>query len=372
MTYFRVFAALMISAAALSSRADAQAECRRPAARQATQGETVVLTETKTFPCRIVFANTPVALRGDADPAITDIGKHVARGPDGRFYTNASKGADVHVWNANGQLLRVFGREGSGPGEFARSGKYIGFNRDGNIYISDNNRRWSIFSPALEFIKTVPTAVTGAGFLTNDGLFVATARTGKAFGVFDFAKPATDGSPGVVREFGTPIMRTSRVVTPSTGANFWAAPRDGPGAAYELELWRTDGTLLRTIRRNVPWFPAAGAEPSSEIEILNDDGTGILLVGLMIPNAEKFVDAGKETDASKRRANQDAAIDIYFEAIDGNAGVVLASWGPFHPSAAMKTLPIGFFPRSRTGYRLEENADGFEILRMVELKLVAN
>jgi hypothetical protein len=256
--------------------------------------------------------------------------------------------------------------------------KTFAFGSQGRVFVGDQppNRRWSVFSSTLAFERTISAGITGIGnnddgFLTADGLYVSSAQsvaqTGSAFGVFDFA-PNSDGQPRVVRQFGKPVPQTPRIVTPSTGLNFWAAPREGPGAAYELELWRTDGTLLRTIRRDAPWFPRTDA--GSEMEIMSDDGTGIVLIGLMIPNAAKM-EAVAKADPSQRRALQDAAIDIYFEAIDGNAGVVLASWGPYPPSIALKSLPNGFIPRSRTGYRFESDADGFSMARIVELRLVA-
>jgi hypothetical protein len=300
------------------------------------------------------------------------------------------------VWTPGGQFARVFGREGSGPGELARGAKYIGFGPGGNLHIADNNRRWSIFSPAFDFIRNLPATATGtglsnAGFFTSDGLFVGSggnvARTGNSFAVFDFSQTQTDGSPRLVRAFGTSAARRARPVAPSIGTNFWAGPPESGEDGYVFELWRTDGTLLRTIRRDVPWFtkrtavapsaprphsegPRDPTVPPPEFEIVHDDGTGILFVLVMMPNPSKWRDLNDVTDRTRRRAMQNEMIDIYFEAIDGNSGVILASWGPQHPEAALKVLPSGLFAGSRSGYRREENADGFGIMRIVELRLV--
>jgi hypothetical protein len=150
-----------VASSALSAPLPGQVDCKRPAARQFAQGETVVLTETTGFPCRILFVNGQVALRADSHPDITDIGQYVARSPDGRFFTAASRGAEVHVWDAEGKFVRILGREGKGPGEFARSGKFIGFSRSGDVFIADNQRRWSVFSSGLEFLRTLPATATG-------------------------------------------------------------------------------------------------------------------------------------------------------------------------------------------------------------------
>jgi hypothetical protein len=296
------------------------------------------------------------------------------------------------VWDAEGKFVRILGREGKGPGEFARSGKFIGFSRSGDVFIADNQRRWSVFSSGLEFLRTLPATATGTamsntGFITDDGLFVGSgaSRTGNAFTVFDLSRPATEGSPMVVRSFGKATAGRARPVTPATGLNFWAGPAENSADGYVFELWQTDGTLLRTFRRDVPWFKTRSVAttrrpdgapdesvPPPEFEVVNDDGTGILLVEIMMPNAAKWRDLSQVTDRVQRRALQNEMIDIYLEAIDGNSGVVLASWGPQHPEAAIKVIPTGFFARSRTGYRREEDADGFGILRIVELRLVAN
>lgn len=352
----------------------AQGECKRSPARPVVQGEVITLKETAKFPCRIEFVASATALRGDADPSISDLGQYVARGPDGRFYT-PSRSGEIYVWSPTGQFVRSFGKNGGGPGEFVGGAAAIQFGRDGTLLIGDRTR-WSMFSPALEFQRTVGASATGGGrgttFLTTDGQLVSAtaqvARAGNAFALFDLSANA-DGQPRLVRAFGTASPQALRQIAPSSAMNFWAAPFDGKGGGYTLELWRTDGTHLRTINRDVPWFVTdpGGKVPPPEMEIVHDDGTGIAFVSLMAPNVAKWKAAGEQPD----RATMNAMIDIYFEAIDGASGTVFASWGPFHPDEAMKSLPAGFFPRTRTGYRREQNADGFTVMRIVDLKLVS-
>jgi hypothetical protein len=107
------------------------------------------------------------------------------------------------------------------------------------------------------------------------------------------------------------------------------------------------------------------------LEILHYDGSGIVIVGWMVPepNPTRWRTLAEIEDRARRRSLQDEMIDIYIEAIDTDAGIVLASMGPVHPSVAAPSVPTGFVPRSRLGYRRDEAPDGTQILRIIELRL---
>jgi hypothetical protein len=360
----------------------ASAPCVRPAARQMADGETVVLIETARFPCTLQLVNTAVSLRADSGGKVEEIGTMVFRGPDGRFYTSMNAGGQVSVWNPDGSWNRNFGRMGQGPAEFARGPKTILFDRQGRLFIGDNNRRWSIFSPTYELVATIPAGIMGVGgfasaaILDDGNLLSSVAGRAAAFQIFDLSQPNAS-SPPVVRAFGHAMGR-SRRLSYSGGNTFWAAAPDGAGLGYMIELWRTDGTLVRTIRRDVPWMPrsspamSGGQLPPPEMEVVHEDGTGLIFVVVMIPN-KTFLDlspADRRNQAPDGPANK--AIDIHIEVVDANAGVVLASTGPIHPAEAMKQLPSGFFRGTRQGYRREEDANGFPVMRIVEYQLAAN
>ncbi|HKS07652.1 MAG TPA: hypothetical protein VJR92_15225 [Gemmatimonadaceae bacterium] len=342
----------------------------------------ITLTETTRFPCTLQFVNTAIALRADPGGSVEEIGSTVARGPDGRFYTSMSRAGSISVWKPDGTWLRNFGTYGQGPGELARGTHNILFDKAGRLYVGDNNRRWTIFSPTYEFVRTVPggamgTGALGSAALLDDGNLVSSFKAaGGAFHIYDVTQ-TTATVPPVVRSMGPALQMGGQRISHAGGNTFWTAPPDGEGLGYVLEQWRTDGTLVRTIRRAVPWMRSGDAAklgsplPPPEIEGLHDDGTGIVYVTLMVPN-KTFLDI---TPEQRRDRSPDGAmnksIDIYIEAIDVNAGVVLGAIGPIHPAEATKLIPLGYLRASRLAYRREEDADGFPIMRIVEAQLTS-
>jgi hypothetical protein len=347
------------------------------------------------------MVESSVALRADADGKIPDFGIGVVRARDGRLYTSTRHG-QVAVWNSSGGFVEMIGMAGPGPGEFASGALQLHLDPRGFLYARDNNHRWSVFSASHQFVRSY--SAVGMGYdarrsvFVDDGTFL-TADLGSAqraeffFRVFDFAKegelPATpnprSGSggylPTLVRSFvpipdaerRIPGAYLSRLVSYSGGRTFWAGPPMNGGRGYELQQFSTDGVLRRTIRREVPWFPRGadirppqqegGPEqrPPGSITVLHDDGTGVLFVSVAVPS-------------SRWRAgtrNADDRYDFYVEAIDGDAGVVLASSGPLRSSEVSQKYVHSFFPRSRQGYRRVEMADGLPAIRLVEARLIA-
>ncbi|HYV97894.1 MAG TPA: hypothetical protein VE967_10600 [Gemmatimonadaceae bacterium] len=360
--------------------AEAQSACARPAPRQFTPGEIVVVPDVARPACTISFANTQVELRADADGKVSDIiAGFIGRGPDGRFYTSASTSAEISVWAPDGRLLRNVGAEGRGPGAFARGLKTFLFDRGGRVYIADRNQQWSVLGPALDFQKSMTAGMTGMApaslALDASGAVVAARQSGaSSFSVVDISGQ----TPQVIRSFGAapegyaPARGARRIASGGAGT-FWAAAPDGSGWGYELELWNTNGTRLRTLRRSASWFPRSlpastpGAIPPPEIEVLHHDGTGLLYVVLMVPNKEFRIPVGlSPSDAEKAMS---AMIDIHVEVIDANAGVVLASLGPVHPLEARPFVPEGMIQGTRLGYRQSEGPDGLSAVRIVEYKL---
>lgn len=360
----------------------AAAPCTRPPARQTADGATITLTETARFPCTLQFVSTAIALRADSGGAVEEIGSDVARGPDGRFYTSMGASGKVSVWNPDGSWRRNFGALGQGPGEFARGEKNILFDKGGRLFIGDNNRRWSIFTPAYDYVGTIPAGMMGTGAsssatLLDDGALLSSfGAAGGAFRIYA-VNDTTAPIPPVVRAFGPASPAGARRISHSGGNTFWAAPPDGAGLGYVLQLWRTDGTLVRTLSRDVPWMPAGdaaklgSAPPPPEMEVMHEDGTGLVFVLMMVPNKTLLDLTPAERRNRAAGSPADKAIDIYVEVVDGNAGVVLASIGPIHPSEAMKVVPLGYLRGTRLGYRREEDADGFPIMRIVEGQLTA-
>jgi hypothetical protein len=342
------------------------------------------------------FTRTAIVLRGNADSAITDLAPYLARDASGRWFTHSARGAEIHVWSPAGLFLQTLGRAGRGPGEFATGGKYIGFDSAGLMYVAENNRRWSVFTRDLKFAghanaSKTGVAMSGSGFVSDDGRVISSAAAdaraqGASFAVFDRLtspdsvahRPVSPDGPRLVRVFGPPVSLFRPVLSQASGGAFWAG-RLGDDGDYELRMWSADGTSLRTIRRHASWLPrpnagrdgSRGSRPTTpELEILHYDGTGVVIVGWVVANPEKWQDLSAITDAARRRAMQDELIDIYIEAIDTEAAELLASIGPIRPQAARAMLPVGFIPQSRTGYRLVDASDGTQSMQVLELRFV--
>lgn len=385
----------MAVASASGSQAQ-QGECRRPPARRFADGETVVIAEPKTAPCLIQIVNTPIELRSDAAGEVPNFVGRVARAPDGRFFTSTGF-AEVAVWNADGKFAQKLGREGRGPGEFARGALNFHVDTKGRLYVRDNNARWSIFSPSLELVRTM----TSAGMqsdprrtaMLDDGMFLSAGSYGASpsffFHLYDFT--ATDG-PALVKSFGAvpadeqamPSTSRDRMISYAGGTTFWASP-PATGRGYELEMWGTDGTRRRTLRREAPWFPKgadrtappagersgqAPPRPPAQVVSFHEDGSGLIFVAVFMPNS-KWGAIAPGTPAKDRDAKMDEMADLYLDVIDANAGVLLASAGPMPRSRVIADHPVGLFARSRQGFRAFESADGLPGMRIVEYKLVA-
>ena len=385
MRFFRLGLAILLFAvsatAAAPSRRNASAPCVRPPARQMPDGATIVLSETARFPCTLQFVNTGLVLRVDPAGKVEDIGSSVSRGPDGRLYTSNGRSGQVTVWNADGSFQRNFGSPGAGPGEFGVGGKVIFFDQNGRLIIGTNNRLL-IYSTAYDFVAAVPPLGNGiySGALLADGNFLsARGATDAAFRIVDLNQQSNAQVPRILRSFG-PARSSGYVpgkISYSGGTTFWAGPENGIGLGYVLDLWRTNGTHVRTIRRDVPWMPrgigatTTGRLPPPEMEVMHEDGTGLVFVAMMVPNSTFLTLSASDRQNPDPNGPVNNAIDIYLEVIDANAGVVLASAGPIHPSEAIKQIPTGFFAGSRQGYRREEDSNGFGLMRIVEYQLIA-
>ncbi len=86
-------------------------------------------------------------------------------GPDGNIYVAAWSSHDVFVFSPDGKLLRHFGQEGKGDGQFGQfSPTELAVGPDGRIYVYDENKdnadknvyRIQIFNAQGKWIKTFP------------------------------------------------------------------------------------------------------------------------------------------------------------------------------------------------------------------------
>jgi hypothetical protein len=111
---------------------------------------------------------------GDPGSEFSDIrGVEVSR--NGNVLVLDFKAQNIRVFAPDGKFLKVISRNGEGPGEF---GEPNGFARspDGTIWVNDPpNHRFSVRRDDGEYIKDVPSALTGFGYIWH-GYFDTAGR----------------------------------------------------------------------------------------------------------------------------------------------------------------------------------------------------
>lgn len=202
----------------------------------------------------------------------------------------ASNGSIVvgHVASARGMLAtfapdgtpaKIFGRPGQGPGEMglvngqqAFSG--IGLGPGDSIFVGDGgNGRVLVFSPppAAEFVRsfkqpfllhsfaTVPAGFMMGPSLVSPGFVPGTEprKPGEPFSMIYMAPRVMswDGQT-ILAEYGKRVnVSDSRIpigaYTLADSGRIWGADPH----AYRIDLIENGGKVLRSLRRDVPWFP---------------------------------------------------------------------------------------------------------------------
>jgi len=90
------------------------------------------------------------------DPTVpTDVQQGIATGPDGKVYVSDSGNARVQVFTPQGRFVRQFGSYGSGKGQFLRPSD-LAVDKAGNVYVADDqSETLTKFSPAGKVIWQV-------------------------------------------------------------------------------------------------------------------------------------------------------------------------------------------------------------------------
>ena len=356
--------------------------CVRPAARPVTAGEVVTLRDADSRGCTLAFPPTGVRLLPANDGSRPDPGLRLVMDGTGRFYTANARGypGTIAVWGPDGAFLRTIGREGQGPGELSARGAVSMFvDAKDNLHVRDGSPGWSTFDPAGKFVKRVSSQELG-GFagttaVLDDGTVLTGATVPSGAGYY-FHLADLSGKP--IRSFG-PVSsgagernpREERSVAYAGGTEFWATPAEGDPRGYVLERWSTDGKLLQTIRRDVPWFRVSGGAsrnredpPQPQVSALHLDDSGLLIAIATAPNAKwRYI-----ADLAERRRVGDEFIDVWIDAIDTRSAALLSS-ERFTVAQARQHFR-DFVPRRGLVYHVGETADGLPLieLRRIELR----
>lgn len=343
----------------------------------------------RTPPCRIEFRETGIRLDAVVDGSRPDPGPTVVVDSNGRFYSTNAPGwrAVITLWDSRGRYLSSFGGEGGGPGEFSARGAlslFVG-GRD-NLHVRHGFRGWSVFSPRQEFVGNLSGHDMGGGdwttvILDDGSVLDGGARDGRPFRI-------TGSTGSRTRTFGPAghgsTGRGVRRISHAGGDAFWAGPAEEGGNSYVLEEWGIDGTLRRTLRRDVSWYRWRGhGETSTRVGMVHIAQGGLLYTVVFRPTDEYVEEYEKTRRGEKHgaRANprevreleerMDALMEVVVEVIDTRSGELLAS-DVYRWPEARDIIPRDLFRGSLRGYRYKEGEGGLPFVEIVAVDLVAH
>ncbi|NIM51989.1 MAG: hypothetical protein GTO22_22560, partial [Gemmatimonadales bacterium] len=220
------------------------------------QEEVVVPGTVSCAACRIELQRVASLGRLADDVAVHPL-TSLAMDSDGRFYVGSTYNeGELAMYDADGTLLRSFGRPGQGPGEFDRRLMRLVVGPGDSIHVFQAYRHW-ILLPGLEgFVRFhyLPTSVVSAVAL-HEALVVTPMPTGASdsadlYRVFD-------GAGELIRSFGSheaagveADYSGLRYLTAASDSTFWASHVNRP----QIELWDLRGRRLTTVVLDLDWF----------------------------------------------------------------------------------------------------------------------
>lgn len=307
----------------------------------------------------------------EVGPTSFDRVKSIAVDSAGRIFVYNHGTQDIRMFDADGELIRVIGRLGSGPGEL-RNAEGATITRDGKLWVRDAaNARFSIFSGEGDFESSwtarfctsqgswVPLSDSLGRIVSMDCVpragerpdYVALAYRTDLSGVDTLANIPDCGSPELA-EAATWITRTptstsyrsipfaARAVREiGMRGELWCVPNS---AAYEILRLRDGATDTLRIVRDVAPVPVTDFERDSVIAALEVNGpTGLDYD--RIPTVKAAIERLTVDDQGRlwvRRTNAQGEIELDVFDAEGNF-VATADLGVFHTSIFMPFLVRG-------------------------------
>lgn len=202
-------------------------------------------------------------------------------GGDGSLYVFDRQSGTISVVAPDGSLVRQFGRQGDGPGEFRNPGA-MGVTRDGRVFVQDGGHRAYLeFDRTGEFVRQIPMDVEG-------GVVVMGALEADPTGPRFFTSAGGGGfmmmmrsGPGEVRAEtpqGRPIERVTLEGSVETTPFFTAWDPPEPDAGVE----EMPGTGFRvSMPRSVIWEPRLFFQPLPDggVAVVDSSAYAVKIVG---------------------------------------------------------------------------------------------
>ena len=185
-----------------------------------------------------------------------------AWGPTAGYLLLEVMSPTVKIFGADGQFHRSIGRAGEGPGELTVAAD--AHEVTGTIVVLDvRSRKWLFFSVAGEYKAAKPFGFTAGKFVpvgNNRVVVFAIDRRPDVVGLPLHLVDLADGQPSL--HFGAnhaewvasaPYARSVRSSVLNPRGTIWWGSLGSPA----VQQWSLDGTLLRTIEGELPWFGEA-------------------------------------------------------------------------------------------------------------------
>jgi len=345
----------------------------------AAQQITTIRPDGQCAECRIEILRS-VALGDETGSGTIDHSESVAvRDSRGNFIVNGNYSTFLKVFDRSGRFVRTIGREGGGPGEFRGVGAMDVLPGDTLVVFDWGTSRYSLFSAHHEFLAAGPLpltpeqqviAIPTGDFVFNSTMFSASEigqplhRVGR-----DGKLTLSFGSNSTVFRPDVPYL-LSRAITRSRGSLLWSSLR----TTYQVDLLDSRrGTTVRSLRRDVSWFPPATTsvprgraeeiEPKPFIFDVTEDSAGLLWVLIGVPDPEWRRAVTPARPGEHAQVLDDHGYrDTLLEVIDPAKGTVLAT-------ARMKERVSHFVSAGIVGTVLE-GIDGIPRLQTWTVRLV--
>jgi len=174
---------------------------------------------------------------------------NLALAADGAMFISDGYGnARIHVFSADGRLLRSWGEPGNGPGQFHLP-HGIAIDRTGTVYVADReNSRVQLFTPAGEFVAAWTDVVRPCQVFIDSSDVVYVAELGYRAGLWSgMPAPGPDTVGGRVSMFdraGKLLARWGGGRNPCAPGDFFAPHDicvDSQGAIYVGEVTWSGG-----------------------------------------------------------------------------------------------------------------------------------
>ncbi len=185
----------------------------------------------------------------------------------GNLYLLDRQSMQISIVAPDGSLVRQFGTQGDGPGEFRQPGA-MGVTRDGRVFVQDGGHRAYLeFDQSGEFVQQVPMTMEG-GVLVMGALQADPTGprffTSSAGGGFIMMERNIDGPGGAGPSMptGRPIERVSIGDAVETSEFFSAWDPPAPGS--EEVRGGAGGGIRVSVPRQVVWEPRLFFAPTPD------------------------------------------------------------------------------------------------------------